>query len=130
MNAIKLLAVLATLAIAACDVQDGQYAIQSEASTKPLASAAATAGPVQAADVQVFEGAPARAYTTLGPIDISVNKITAFHPSPTREAAIKRLQEAAAKLGADAVINVTVGEVIVVPLSWGARKATGVAVKF
>ncbi len=130
MNSVKLLAVLATLAIAACDVQDGQFTTESQASTKPVASAAATAEPVQAADVQIFEGAPARAYTTIGPLDISVNKLTAFHPTPTREAAIKRLQETAAKLGADAVINVTVGEVVVVPLSWGARKATGVAVKF
>jgi hypothetical protein len=129
MKSIKLLAVLATLAIAACDVQDGQFTTESQTSTKPVAGAAA-AEPVQAADVQIFEGAPARAYTTLGPLDISVNKLTAFHPTPTREAAIKRLQEAAAKLGADAVINVTVGEVVVVPLSWGARKATGVAVKF
>lgn len=130
MNSIKFLAVLTTLAIAGCDVQDGQFTTESPASTKPAVSAVTAAVPVKAADVQIFEGTPTRAYTTLGPINISVNKITAFHPTPTREAALKRVQETAAKLGADAVINVTVGEVQITPLSWGARKATGVAVKF
>jgi len=115
-------------ALAACDVQDGQVAVPNQGSTKPVAAAAVV--PQQPAGVQIFEGEPTRAYTVLGPLDISVNKLTAFHQTPTREAAIKRLQEAAAKLGADAVINVKIGDVKVVPLSWGARQATGTAVKF
>lgn len=128
MRYFSILAVLATIGIAGCDVQDGQYAVANEGSTKPTVAAASA--PVQPTQVQIFEGVPTRAYTVLGELDISVNKLTAFHPSPTREAALTRLKEAAAKLGADAVINTNVGEIKVVPLSWGARQATGTAVKF
>ena len=131
MKKTSLLALFAVAALAACDVQDGQYAVPNTGSTKATTAAAAAAPAVVApAAVQIFEGTPSQAYTVVGPLDISVNKLTAFHPNPTREAAIARLQEAAAELGADAVINVSVGEVKVVPLSWGARQATGTAVKF
>lgn len=106
--------VLAIVTVAGRDVQDGQYAVSNQSSAPVTATAAA---PVTAAQVQIFEGTPERAYTVVGPLDISVNKLTALHPSPSREAALQRLKEAAAKLGADAVINTSVGEVKVVPLS-------------
>jgi len=128
MNWKTLPALLCIAAIAACDVQDGQYATAAPGSTK--APESAVAKPATPEQVQIIEGTPTRAFNVLGPLDVTANKLTAFHPNPTREAALGRLREAAAKLGADAVINVTVGEVKVVPLSWGARQATGTAVKF
>ena len=130
MKKTTLLAPIALLALAACDVQDGQYAVNNAGSTTAASAPAAQPASVTPASVQVFEGTPSQAFTVVGPLDVSVNKLTAFHPSPTREAAIARLQEAAAKLGANAVINVSIGDVKVTPLSWGARQATGTAVKF
>jgi hypothetical protein len=98
--------VLAIVTVAGRDVQDGQYAVSNQSSA-----------PVTAAQVQIFEGTPDRTFTVDRPVDNSVNKLTALHPSPSREATLQRLKEAAAKLGADAVINTSVGEVKVVPLS-------------
>lgn len=118
-------AATALCVLAACDVQDGQYS-----TTRPDSTTTTTASPVTATQVQIFEGEPTRDYTVIGPVDIDVNKLTAGHPSPTREAAIARLQEAAGRIGADAVINVVVSDVRVTLLSWGARRATGTAVKF
>ncbi|WP_238841111.1 heavy metal-binding domain-containing protein [Roseobacter cerasinus] len=117
--------IAACVTLAACDVQDGQYALPKSTSTQ-----APAATPVAASQVQIFEGEPNRAYTVIGPLDIEVSKLTALHPTPTREAAITRLQEAAGRLGADAVINVVIGENRVILTSWGSRRATGTAVKF
>ncbi|WP_299295140.1 heavy metal-binding domain-containing protein [uncultured Tateyamaria sp.] len=112
--------------VAACDVQDGQYVVPASGEKAPQAVAA----PSTPDSIQVFEEAPNRAFSSLGEIEIDVNKLTAFHPNPTREQAIERLRQEAAKRGADAIINVTVGEVKISPISWGSRNATATAVKF
>ena len=128
MNYLAIFGLVAVTSLSACDVQDGQYAVPNQGSTKVTTSATPTV--TQPADVQIFTGTPSRAYTVLGPLDITVNKLTALNKDPTQEAATARLQQAAAKLGADAVINVSVGEVKVSLTSWGTRQATGTAVKF
>lgn len=112
-------------ALAACDVQDGQYALPKSTSTQEP-----SATPIAADQVQIFEGDPDRAYTVVGPLDIEVSKLTALHPEPTREVAIARLQEAAGRIGANDVINVVISETRVILTSWGSRRATGTAVKF
>ena len=43
-------------------------------------------------------------YTTLGDIEVTVNKMTIFHSDPTREQVNEKLRDEAVKLGADAVI--------------------------
>ena len=62
--------------------------------------------------------------------NVGLNKLTIFHPDPTREQAAQRLREEAAKLGADAVINVEIGEVGLGLLSWATRDARGQAIRF
>jgi uncharacterized protein YbjQ (UPF0145 family) len=71
-----------------------------------------------------------RHYASLGDITVTVNKTTAFHPTPTREQVNKKLQDKAATLGANAVIFVRYGEWGVSPLSWGSLEGKGRAIKF
>jgi len=47
-----------------------------------------------------------RRYESLGDISVTVNKTTIFHAEPTREMVNIKLQEKAARIGADAVISV------------------------
>lgn len=70
-----------------------------------------------------------RQYASLGDITVTVNKTTAFHPTPTREQVNKKLQEKAAELGANAVILVRYGQWGVSPLSWGSLEGKGRAIK-
>lgn len=70
-----------------------------------------------------------RSFEPLADLKVTVNKTTAFHPAPTREAVIEKLRVDAAKLGADAVISVAITDVEVTPFSWGTRTGTGKAVK-
>jgi len=89
------------------------------------------AAPVTPATVTVTEGdITNRSYTKLSDLKVSVNKTTAFHPSPTREAVIAKLKEEAASIGADAVVNAEISDVQIGALSWGMRVGTGEAVKF
>jgi len=73
---------------------------------------------------------PSRRYETLGDIDVTVNKTTIFNKDPTREMVNEKLQEKAAKLGADAVILVRYGTVGVSFTSWGSLDGKGRAVRF
>lgn len=66
----------------------------------------------------------------LGALEVHVNKTTAFHPAPTKEAVEAALQSEAAKLGADAVIGVAIEGPYVSAFSWGTMKGTGVAVTY
>jgi len=85
--------------------------------------------PVAPSQVQVSEGDLAGQYTVITDLKVSVNKTTAFHPSPTREAVIVKLQEEAASVGANAVINAKISNIQVSAFSWGARTGTGTAVR-
>ena len=71
-----------------------------------------------------------RPYTVLGDLEVTVNKMTLFHPDPTRESIDAELREEAAKIGADAVILVRYGTVGISFVSWGSLDGQGRAVAF
>jgi hypothetical protein len=78
----------------------------------------------------ISEGSlPDRKYKEIGPIEVSVKKLTLFHKDPTKEQANEALIEKARAIGADAVINVTY-EDGVGPFTWGYIDAKGIGVKF
>ena len=82
------------------------------------------------ASVLIVEGPlPDRKYKELGPIDVSVKKLTLFHADPTKAQADRALIERARMIGADAVINVTYESGIGL-MTWGYMDAKGTAVKF
>lgn len=71
-----------------------------------------------------------RPYEVLGEIETDVRKATIFSKAPSQEKIYKELWERAEKMGADAVIKASYGDARVTMMSWGASKATGVAIKF
>ncbi|WP_088279877.1 heavy metal-binding domain-containing protein [Ideonella sp. A 288] len=70
---------------------------------------------------------PGRKCTEIGPIEVSVKKLTIFHQDPTKEQANLALIEKARALGADAVIRVTC-EIGIGFTTWGYIDAKGTAV--
>jgi hypothetical protein len=78
----------------------------------------------------ISEGSlPDRKYKEIGPIEVTVKKLTLFHKDPTKEQANEALIEKARAIGADAVINVTYEDGIG-PFTWGYIDAKGIGVKF
>lgn len=71
---------------------------------------------------------PNRKYKELGPIEVSVKKLTVFHKDPTKEQANEALIEKARIIGADAVINVIYKSGIGL-MTWGYMDANGTGVK-
>lgn len=69
-------------------------------------------------------------YKVLAELIVVVNKTTIFNADPTPEMAGKKLQEEAALLGADAVIQVRYGSTGVSFMSWGSLEGKGRAIKF
>lgn len=70
-----------------------------------------------------------RKYSTIGPIEVSVKKLTVFHEAPTQEQADHALMDRVRAMNADAVINVTDTSGIGFT-TWGYIDAKGTAVKF
>jgi hypothetical protein len=84
-----------------------------------------------AAEIEIFEGDVAdRPYKSLGDVSVTVNKVTIFNADPTREMVNQRLRNEAAKLGADAVIQVRYGTVGIGLMSWGSLDGKGRAIVF
>jgi len=71
---------------------------------------------------------PNRRYKVIGPIEVSVKKLTVFHNDPTKEQANEALSEKARIIGADAVVNVTYQSGIGFT-TWGYIDAKGTGVK-
>jgi uncharacterized protein YbjQ (UPF0145 family) len=71
---------------------------------------------------------PNRKYKVIGPIEVSVKKLTVFHKDPTKEMANDALTEKARAIGADGVIDVTYKSGIGFT-SWGYLDANGKGVK-
>ncbi len=69
-----------------------------------------------------------RKYRVIGPIEVTVKKLTVFHKSPTTEQANEALKEKARAMGADAVIEVTYDSGVGFT-SWGYIEAKGTGVK-
>lgn len=79
--------------------------------------------------VIISEGSlPDLKYKIIGPIEVSVKKLTIFHKDPTRKQANDALIEKAAVIGADAVINVTYKSGVGFT-TWGYIDASGTGVK-
>lgn len=101
------------------------------ASTRVNSNVEGTA-PTESAVVPIAlfdHGLPARKFTDLGPIKVSVRKLTVFNANPTKEMADEALMQRARVLGADAVINVKY-EFGVGMTTWGYMDAAGQAIKF
>jgi len=92
-----------------------------------------TAAPTSAlssnANVLILEGVPDRKYKELGPVEVSIKKLTAFHKDPTREQANEALVEKARIIGADAIIKVTYDHGIGFT-TWGYIDAKGTGIKW
>lgn len=89
------------------------------------------AEPALNADTKVIiseDSLPDRKYRVIGPVEVSVKKLTAFHKDPTKEQADEALADWARKNGADAVINVKYSSGIGL-WTWGYYDADGVGVK-
>lgn len=71
-----------------------------------------------------------RPYRVLGEVRASVRKATVFSRSPSQAHVYRELWERAERLGADAVVHAAYGDAHITAMSWGARTATGQAVKF
>jgi hypothetical protein len=102
-------------------------------STSQVTPQAAAAGraPTPVDQIQVIEGDVAdKPYKSLGEVSVTVNKTTLFNADPTREMVNQRLRQQAAKLGADAVIQVRYGTVGVSALSWGSLDGKGRAIAY
>jgi hypothetical protein len=84
-----------------------------------------------AAQIEIIEGdVTDRPYKSLGDVSVTVNKVTIFNADPTRDMVNQRLRTEAAKLGADAVIQVRYGTVGIGALSWGSLDGKGRAIAF
>lgn len=102
------------------------YRVESNIEEKP-APGASTA---PAGQILLSEGnLPGRKYSEIGPVEVSVKKLTVFHADPTKEQANEALIEKARLMGANAVINVKY-ESGVGLTTWGYMDAKGTAVKF
>ncbi|CAN5549225.1 hypothetical protein BH10PSE6_BH10PSE6_49520 [soil metagenome] len=83
------------------------------------------------AQIEIMEGdITDRPYKSLGDVSVTVNKVTIFNADPTRDMVNQRLRTEAAKLGADAVIQVRYGTVGIGALSWGSLDGKGRAIAF
>lgn len=71
-----------------------------------------------------------RSYNIIGDITATVNKPTMFSADPTPNMVAAKLREEAAKIGADAVIQVRLGKVGVTLWSYGSLEGKGRAIKF
>lgn len=71
-----------------------------------------------------------RPYRVLGEVRASVRKATVFSRAPSQAHVYGELWERAERMQADAVINARYGDARITALSWGARSATGQAIKF
>jgi hypothetical protein len=82
------------------------------------------------ASILITEGDLKRPYTSLGDIEVTVNKTTIFNKDPTRADIDAALREKAAALGADAVIFARYGTVGISLISWGSLDGRGRAVAY
>ncbi len=84
---------------------------------------------MEASGIEIHRGEPGRPYETIGEVKARKGaQPTPFNKRPSEDDVDVKLREKAAKLGADAVINVRY-EKGVIPSSWKGMTATGTAVK-
>ena len=78
-------------------------------------------------DIEIHTGKPSSAFKIIGPIKAQVGAATVFSKTPTMDDVNQKLREQAAKMGANAVINISYDRGISM-MSWKALTATGTAV--
>lgn len=78
-------------------------------------------------DIEIHAGDVDRPYKSLGEVSVKLRMLTAFSPKPSTEEANLRLQEQAAQMGANAVINVQYKRGMSLT-SYGVLHASGLAV--
>lgn len=106
-----------SLGLASCATYRTESNIRASAST-----------PTHSQKILILEGVPNVGYKEIGPISVSVKKLTVFNPDPTREQANEVLTEKARAIGADAVIKVSYESGIGFT-TWGYIDAKGIGVK-
>lgn len=85
--------------------------------------------PTEVKQVMITEETlPEGTYSLIGPLEVSVKKLTVFHKDPTKEQANIELRKKAAGMGADAVMDVHYSSGIGLT-TWGYMDAEGKAVK-
>jgi len=102
-------------------------------STSNVAPQAAAAGraPTPVEKIQIIEGdVTDKPYKSLGDVSVTVNKVMIFNADPTRQMVDQRLRTEAAKLGADAVVQVRYGTVGMSMVSWGSLDGKGRAIAY
>ena len=119
-----------TVIVAVCALNAGAAVLAQNIDPQPqppaptYASLAELEYPVVAGDITD------RPYRVLGEVRTDVRKATIFSRSPSERHVYRELWERARRMGADAVVNANYGDARITALSWGARRATGQAVKF
>jgi hypothetical protein len=114
--------VLLVVAVAAMTTGCATYRVSSNVESAPTA-------PAPAVQVLLAEDSlPGRTYTEIGPIEVSVKKLTIFDRDPTKAQADQALIEKARTIGADAVINIKYSSGIGL-MTWGYMDAKGIGVK-
>lgn len=116
-----LVTIIAAAALSGCASYRTDSNINSETASAPAINLEAV--------VLILEDIPDRKYQELGPIEVSVKKLTLFHKDPTRKQADAALTEKARIMGADAVIKVTYKSGIGLT-TWGYIDAKGTGVKW
>jgi hypothetical protein len=111
-------------AVVAASVLSGCATYRSDSNIPSAPVSAAS----QKVNVIVLEGVPDKKYKELGPIEVSVKKLTIFNKDPTKEQANEALIEKARIIGADAVIKVTYKSGVGFT-TWGYMDAKGTGVK-
>lgn len=80
-------------------------------------------------DIKLYESSlPEGSFMTVGPIDVSIKKLTIFNADPTKEQANQALREKALLIGANAVINIKYSSGVGFT-TWGYMDAEGLGVK-
>ncbi len=118
---------------AATPVAAPPVAVPAPVQAASVQAAAAPAAPVNVAGassmIMLIEGQSPRASRVLGEVNAEVHQTSLFPKTPTRELVDKQLRDQAAKLGADAVVEITYDKNSPLTSKKGHR-ATGKAVKF
>lgn len=98
--------------------------------TMPDMAFAASANAASSIIILTEDDISDRPYQPLGDLKVTVRKQTLFSPEPDRARVDEKLKEAAARLGADAVILVRYGTIGMGLIGWGELEGRGRAIRF
>lgn len=125
----KPIILIAAIMFAVFSTGCASYRTDSNISTNETSGGTAKAATANKVILISEDALPGRRYTTIGPIEVTVKKLTVFHADPTKQQANEVLIEKARSIDADAVVNVKYESGIGF-MTWGYIEAKGSAVKF